>query len=267
MDNLSVPTAELFPIEKESFRSDYQEYFKGKRQNFLLTITVYRKLWDAFQLLNEIWVRELSDLEHLREETHLLPKLIFSSAHARFLTAIELGFSCCIGDSYSILRDGIEAVAHAHKILKEPATAGVAWSDKHNGKSQKAAYKKIFDHNKKDNLFPADVPALRKLHIFYVQFSEFATHPSVTSIGKSFQDLSTSGNLRWGYHYFETNPQRLAGFLFAVLQVSSMMEEVLYGCFESRLNLDSELFRMRAEFFRIKQQQSNYLRSIYRPEV
>jgi hypothetical protein len=42
----------------------------------------------------------------------------------RFLTAIELAFSCCIGDAYSVLRDGIESVAHAHKIFKEPAAAG-----------------------------------------------------------------------------------------------------------------------------------------------
>src|SRR5437879_869148 len=103
---------ELLPIEKERFHGAYQEYFRGKRQNFFLSLTRFRELWDALQLLNDIWRRGFSDTERLRDQTHMLPRTIFSAAHARFLTAIELGFSCCIGEAYSILRDGIEAVAH-----------------------------------------------------------------------------------------------------------------------------------------------------------
>ena len=119
----TAPTAELLPIERECFHKDFQEYFQGKRQNFFLTLTAFRPLWDCLQMLNDIWMRESSDLEYLIDQTHLLPKLIFASAHARFLTAIELGFSCCIGDAYSVLRDGIESVAHAHRIFKDPVAA------------------------------------------------------------------------------------------------------------------------------------------------
>src|SRR5579864_9358803 len=88
---LSAPLAELFPIEKESFHSGYQEYVKGKRQNFLLTLNAFTPLWDCLQLLNDIWLCDLSHMEVLSDQTYLLPKLIFSSAHARFLTALELG--------------------------------------------------------------------------------------------------------------------------------------------------------------------------------
>jgi hypothetical protein len=207
---LSAPTAELFSVETECFRSGYQEYFKGKRQNFFLSLTAFRPLWDCLQLLNDIWLREFNNLEHLTDQTHLLPKLLFAAAHARFLTAIELGFSSCIGDAYSVLRDGIETVAHAHKIFKEPTAAG-AWSAKHQGKAELAAHDKIFKHNKKKNLFPDDVPGLRQLYVYYGLFCESATHTSATSIGKSFEDLQ----------YFETNPQRLAGFLNALLQAAA----------------------------------------------
>jgi hypothetical protein len=265
-DKLSAPAAELFPIEKECFRSGFQEYFKGKRQNFFLSLSAFRALWDGLQLLNDIWLRELSNLEHLRDQMHLLPKLIFAAAHARFLTAIELGFSCCIGDAYSILRDGIEAVAHAHKIFKEP-TAAAAWTDKHKGKAQKATYKKIFEEEKKKNLFPDDVPSLRHLHTYYAQFSDLATHTSVTSIGKSFKDLSTTGIVRWGFQYFETNPQRLAAFFSALLQASAHMEEVFFGCFETRLSLDPELGRMRNEFVKIRQKQTHSLQGIAKPGI
>ncbi len=260
-DKPTPPTAEFFLIEKECFRNAYQEYFRGKRQNFFLSLTMFRPLWDSLQLLNDIWMRELSDLEHLSEQTHLLPKTIFAAAHARFLVAVELGFSCCVGDAYTILRDGIEAVAHAHKMFKEPAAA-VAWTDKHKGKAQETAYRKIFEENKKENLFP-DEHGLRQLHTYYAQFCELATHTSVSSIGKSFENLSTTGTVRWGFHYFETNPQRLAGLLSALLQASAHMEEAFFGCFETRLNLDPELVGMRTEFLKIRRQQTHYLKGIY----
>lgn len=261
-DKLTTPAPELFPIEKDCFHSDFQTYFKGKRQNFFLNLTAFRPLWDCLQSLNDIWMRELSNLEHLTDQTHLLPKLIFSAAHARFLTAIELGYSCCIGDAYSVLRDGIESVAHAYKIFKEPAAAA-AWSAKHQGAAELKAHDKIFKWNKKKNLFPDDVPALSRLGTYYGQLCEMATHTSVTSIGKSFKDLSTTGTLRWGFSYFETDPQRLAGCLMILLQISAHMEEVFYGCFETRLNLDSELVRKRTEFSRIRQQQTHYLKGVY----
>jgi hypothetical protein len=235
-DKLLAPAPELFPIEKDCFHSEIQKYFLGKRQNFFLALTMFKPLWDCLQLLNDIWMRESSNLEQLTEQMHLLPKIIFMSAHARFLNAIELGYSCCIGDAYSVLRDGIEAVAHAHKIFKEPKTAGAAWTEKHQGKTQKGVYNKFFEEKKKENLFPDDVPGLRHLHVYYAQFCELATHTSVTSIGKSFEDMSEAGILRWGFHYFETNPRRLAGFLSVLLQVSAHMEEVFYSCFETQLN-------------------------------
>jgi hypothetical protein len=260
---LSAPAGELFPIEKGCFHKEFQKYFQGKRQNFFLTLTAFRPLWDCLQLLNDIWMRESSNLEHVSDQTHLLPKLIFTSAHARFLTAIELGFSCCIGDAYSVLRDGIEAVAHAHRMFKDPAAAKV-WTTKHQGKDELKAHDKIFKWDKKKNLFPDDVPSLSKLQTYYEQFCEMATHTSVTSIGKSFKDSSIAGNVCWEFQYFEINPQRLAAFLSALLQVSAHMEEVFYGCFETRLNLDPELGQMRSRFSVIRKQQTQYLMGVYK---
>ena len=55
----------------------------------------------------------------------------------------------------------------------------------------------------------------------------------------------------------------LAGFLNALLQVSAHMEEVFYGCFEGRLKLDPELGRVRSDFLKVRQQQSQRLMAIY----
>lgn len=109
-DRLLSSEANLLPFEEGQFHPSYRTYFKGKRQNFFRTMTEFKQLWNGIQLLNDIWDRELSNLEHLHDARQLLPKLLFSSARARFLTAIELGFSCCIGDAYSILRDGYRSV-------------------------------------------------------------------------------------------------------------------------------------------------------------
>jgi len=261
-ETLLSPDADLFPFEKERFHAAYQTFFKGKRQNFFRSMTEFRGLWDALQLLNDIWMRELSNLEHLRNTTQMLPKIIFASAHSRFLTAVELGFSCCIGDAYSVLRDGIEAVAHAHKIFVEP-TSALAWSAKHKGIAEETAYKKIFEERKKESLFP-EQHGLRQLHSYYAQFSEIATHSSVTSVGKNFEDASSGDVMKWGFQYFETEPRRLASFLFALLQASFHMEEAFFGCFEARQNLDAELVRMRAEFRQAREVQRKYLSDNYR---
>jgi hypothetical protein len=261
-NEIQSPKPDLLPLEQQRFRVQYQTYFKGKRQNFFRTMTEFKDLWDGLQLLNDIWMRELSNLEHLREATQMLPKLLFAAAHARFLTALELGFCCCIGDAYSILRDGIETVAHAYKISSEPTT-GPVWISKHKGKAEEVAYLKIFEKKKKENLFP-EKHGLRELHKYYGQFSEMATHTSAASVGRGFKESSTAGNTRWEFHYFETDPQRLAGLLLALLQVSSRMEEVFYVCFETRQDLDPDLARMRAEFRQIREQQRRYLRETYK---
>ena len=260
----NVGDVPLLPLEEQRFHDEYKTYFKHKRGNFLKSLTEFADLWECFQLLNDIWMREMSDLEVLRDQYQMLPNMLFRAAHARMLTAIEVGFSCCIGDAYSILRDGIESVTHGHKISVEPSTAK-AWTDKLKGEAEEKAYDKIFTWNKKQNLFP-EQHGLRRLHIFYGQFSEMATHSGVASVGKSFMDLSSPEKLTWGINYFETDPQKLALFLFAMLVVSSYMEEAFYGCYDTRLNLDTDLGDMRSRFNAKKEQQRRYLWAKYRLE-
>jgi len=91
-----------------------------------------------------------------------------------------------------------------------------------------------------------------------------ATHSSVVSVGRSFTDISDAEKIRWAFHYFEIDPQRLAIFLFTMLQASSHMEEAFFGCFETRLNLDHGLVKMRNDFNLIKEEQRNYLGKTYK---
>ena len=257
----NVADVPLLPPEAQYFHDEYKKYFQHKRGNFFKAITEFSGLWECVQLLNDIWMRAMEDLEVLRDQYHLLPRVIFTAAHSRILTAMELGFSCCIGDAYSILRDGIESVTHAHKIFVDPSSAA-AWSEKGKGNAEDAAYDRIFTHNKKENLFP-EQHGLRRLHVFYGQFSEMATHSGVASVGKSFKDMSTPEKLSWGFSYFETDPKKMALFLLTMLVVASYMEEAFFACYEPRLNLDNELVAMRSKFSAMIEHQRTFLRTKY----
>jgi len=125
----SVEDVPLLSLEDQKFHPEFKRYYRHKRGNFFKAITEFADLWECFQLLNDIWMREMDDLKVLRDKDQLLPRMLFTAAHSKFINALELGFSCCIGDAYSLLRDGIEFTAHAHKIFSEPSVTKV-WAEK-----------------------------------------------------------------------------------------------------------------------------------------
>lgn len=103
----------LLPFEKRCLHGDYREFFKTKRNNYFATIQAFPGVWRCFELLDDIWMREFDDLQKLRNVKGMLPAILFMNAHAQFRVAWELGFSCCIGEAWNVLRSGIESVAHA----------------------------------------------------------------------------------------------------------------------------------------------------------
>src|SRR5215472_1426100 len=214
MNTTSLPT--LLPEEREAFHQEYARYFQRKRGNLFLSIKVFRGVWDCLQLLCDVWQREMTDLESVTDQNHLLPKMLFTAAHARFLTAIDLSFSCCVGDAYSVLRDGIESISHAYKIFHEPNHIPT-WTNKHRSEADQKAYDAVFKYNKKANLYP-NKDGMNHLFTAYGHFCEMATHSSVTSLGNAFKDASTASSIRWEYHYFQTGAKKLAVFLFVLLK-------------------------------------------------
>ncbi len=258
----SVDDVSLLPLEDQKFHAEFKHYFRHKRGNFFKAITEFADLWESFQLLNDIWMRDMEDLNVLRDKDQLLPRMLFTAAHSKFITALELGFSCCIGDAYGLLRDGIEFTAHAYRIFSEPSIT-LIWAAKMKGKAQTGAYDKIFTHDKKKNLFP-DKFGLKPLHFYFAQLSEIGTHSNTTSLGKSFKDLSTPQKITWGFAYFETDPKKIATFLFSMLVIAGHMEETFFGCYETRLNLDYELVDMRSKFKALKEQQRAFLKAKYK---
>jgi hypothetical protein len=257
-----IPVTELFPFEQQNFHAEYQQYFGLKRGNLFRSITVFNGLWECFQNLDDVWHREIENLEASLATTQMLPSLMFRYAHSRFVMAMELGFSCCIGDAYSVLRGGIEAVAQAHKIHRQPDLTPV-WTNKARGKTEMEQFKHAFEYNKEISLFPAE-HGLSELYIFWKQFSNLGPHSGVHSVGKSFEQVTTGETIGWNLNYFETDPQRLAMYLFALFQASFHMEKAFYSCFESRLRFDMKLERMRGSVEQQKKQQWQHLSATYK---
>src|SRR5208283_5746171 len=54
----------LVPFEAENIPADYKEYYKTKRNNFFASIQRFREMWKYYILLDALWLRELSDLQH-----------------------------------------------------------------------------------------------------------------------------------------------------------------------------------------------------------
>jgi len=233
----------LLPFEKAHLRGDYKDYFMTKRNNFFATIQVFPGLWQCFSMLDDAWMREFQDLQRLREVRHMLPGILFMNGHAQFRIAWELGFSCCIGEAWNVLRSGIESVAHAHKVYREPHLAEV-WSAKDDGPKELQAFKVAFERNKKDSLFPAQ-HGLDKLHHFWSQFSELGTHTTVSSLARRFAEEKTAEDVNWQLNYFEADSERTAIFLFSLLLAAAHMENAFFGCFETRLKLDPILMSKR----------------------
>jgi hypothetical protein len=115
-----VPDDELlFPIEKAQIASHYRPYYAGKRQNLFANIQDHADLWDLYMELDSIWFRILDSCKVGPTVERGLPLILFMNAHAKMRVAIELAFAGCMSEARSILRDAVEFVAHAHRLLSD----------------------------------------------------------------------------------------------------------------------------------------------------
>jgi hypothetical protein len=90
----------------------------------------------------------------------MFPMLLYFNAHAKIRVSIELALSGCMAEARSILRDGIEFVAHAHSMLSDPTLQRV-WLSKNE---EEEAFKDAFERHKKDEIFKG----LDELHMSWV---------------------------------------------------------------------------------------------------
>jgi hypothetical protein len=110
----------LVQFERDNIKDDCRLFYSIKRNNLFPSIQGLPEHWEFFCLLDEIWRREIGNLEVSIDLDRMFPVILYMNAHAKVRICMELAFSNCMPEWRSILRDAVETVAHAHHMLRGP---------------------------------------------------------------------------------------------------------------------------------------------------
>ena len=131
----------LTKFEIDNIPAQYREYYGIKRNNFFASIQGFPEMWQYYLRLDAVWMREFDDLKVRIDPNRLFPLILFFNAHAKMRMSIELALCGCLSEARSILRDAIEFVAHAHRLLSDPKLH-IVWLSKRDGQIEEKAFKK-----------------------------------------------------------------------------------------------------------------------------
>lgn len=235
----------LLPFEQTVLPTEYKEYYRIKRNNFFASIQKFPEMWNCYVMLDQIWFREIDVLKP-SSPNRAFPIVLYINAHAKIRISIELGFTGCMSEARSLLRDAVEFVAHAHHMLKDPALQKI-WLNK-NGDEE--AFKKEFWYSKETGLFAG----LDELYGVWCNLSEVGSHANLNSICERLRTVEVDGQPEWRLKYTGMEEKRWAMSILDMLLTFFKMEETLYKDYETRFQFDEKLLTMRREFERYKEQ-------------
>jgi hypothetical protein len=239
----------LVQFEIDNIPAEYREYYGIKRNNFFASIQGFLEMWEYYLRLDAIWMREIKDLNVARDPGHMFPLLLYFNAHAKMRVAMELAFSGCMSEARSILRDAIEFVAHAHTMINDPQLQKT-WLSKNDGKAALEEYKVAFERHKKQGIFKG----LDELHRTWGELSETGSHANINAMVDRFVQITGSDRIEFRLNYTGIEPRMGALLIFSMLLTCATIEQSFFGDYDSRLKLDNDLMRRRAEFERLKEQ-------------
>jgi hypothetical protein len=235
-------------FEQRELRSPYKDYYMVRRNNLFASIEAFRDLWDCFMLANEIWMREFADMHSVSSTGQMFPLALYMNAHAKMLVAMELAFSGCVSEAHSILRDAIESLAHAHRVLSDVALQRI-WVERNDGEAGRKAFDREFWHSKREKLFVG----LPDLYDLWKQFSDWGSHTNMESIMLRFNIHEDASHIEWRMNYTGIDPDTLEKVLCGILNVFGRMQQIFYEDFRGRLQLDHELMALCTRFHRNKE--------------
>src|SRR5271154_1575874 len=243
MDTGTARPAVLVRFEEDNLPEEFKNYYAAKRNNFFATIDAARPLWDAFMLLDRIWIRALQNMRVAVDTGRMFPMILFMNAHAKARIAVELGFSACIPEAHSLFRDALESTAHGHRMFFDPELQKL-WLSKNEDEAALERFNKEFWDSKKDKLFDG----IPELHRLWKQYSEWGSHTNPISIVSRFTISESRTHIEWRLNYTGAEPRTLITALFELLLAFHLMEAVVFRDCHDRLKFDSELESMRAQF-------------------
>ena len=247
--NMPQETDLLVLFEIQNIPAEYKEYYKIKRNNLFACIQGFPELWKYYIFLDKRWLREFDDLKATHDTQRLLPMILYINAHAKIRVSMELAFSGCMAEARSILRDAVESVAHAHRMLGNTKLQKT-WLRKDDGKGALKAFKDAFKRQKKEELFMG----LDELHKSWGELSETGSHATLSALCDRFLTVESDNYVEFRLNYCGMEPRLWAISVFSMLLTCVTMEQTMFRDYESRLNLDNGLMRMRSEFDKHKEQ-------------
>jgi hypothetical protein len=238
----SNPAEEEFltRFERENIPSEYKEHYLTKRQNFHVSIEGFPELWNLYILLDKIILREFADLTTRPDLKTLFPLFLYFESHVKLRASMELALSVCMPEARSILRDGIEFVAHAHHMLKDHELQKT-WLSKND---EAKAFAAAFEKNKKTGLFDG----LDALHKKWGELSETGAHATINAVSQRYVQTQDAEGINFRWNYCGLGSEAWALEIFAMVLTFFEMEKTLYSDYDDRLKLDDALLRMRQEF-------------------
>lgn len=257
--NTPQETDLLVQFEIINIPDEYREYYKTKRNNFFASIQGFHELWEYYIRLDAIWMREFADLRTARDPSRMFPLILYFNAHAKMRVAMELAFSGCMAEARSILRDSVEFVAHAHTMLNDPKLQET-WFSKNDGEAALDAFKQAFEHYKTERLFKG----LDELHKTWRELSETGSHANINATCDRFVQVTSENEIEFKLNYTGLDPQTWVLSLFSLLLTCFTMEQTLFSDYHIRLNLDTQLRGMCAEFEKRKEALREKLKVHYR---
>ena len=233
----------LVQFERDNIKDDFRVFYSIKRNNLFSSIQGFPEHWEFFCRLDQIWRREIGDLEVAIDPNRMFPVVLYMNAHAKMRISMELAFSNCMPEARSILRDAVETVAHAHHMLRDPANQQI-WLEKDEPSGERA-FKKAFEDNKKAGLFSR----LIELHEKYGELFEAGSHPTMQSFASRLTIEDRDGQRDLIVNYSGAPDRRLFALeLFSRLLTCFVMERTLFEDFRCRFELDTRLMDTRRDF-------------------
>jgi hypothetical protein len=185
----------------------------------------------------------VNSLSRIPESSRTTPSRKTALLLGLYKFSFRAGFSSCLTEAYSILRDAIESVAHGHRLFSDPALQTV-WLQKNDGGTAIKDFNREFWDSKKDKLFDG-MPELFQL---WKRFSDIGAHTNINSIVSRFAIQEASPDVTWRVNYTGVELWVLIPALFEMLIAFDVMEAIFYKDCEDRLKLDAGLVDLRAKF-------------------
>jgi hypothetical protein len=236
----------LTECERGILSEPYRHHIAGRRHNWNINIATFRPLWDCFMLLNEIWSREIEGLaKQIANPKEVFPYSLLGAAHTKVHVVIDLCFSDYVLEALSILRDGIENVVHACRLLSRPELVEV-WLSRENDAVSQKAWEEEFWFDKESRLFEG----LPELHRAWKMCSDIS-HANAKSLLQRYY-LAEGNEDDYALHYTDGSADSFPLMLSGILQVLTDLEQRAFDKTKSNLEFDAELLKMRDKLRRDK---------------